>query len=553
MHDLFTPRDHLTEGYSRIYEALSKLREGFHRSGRIDDSNAKLDEVSKLLATYLAFKNHQIPKFPTAHSSSLVSGLQTAFAATARLPQYQLDGGASIFGAQPSLVIRPGDESLAADLVALVRDCVDLAFDLRAHGRPFDILNEAFGHFVRDNFRGNIEDAQYMTPPEVVDFMVDMALHEIATEDPAAHDPSKHWTILDPSCGVGSFLGAIYHRARGSDWLDPSRLRLYGQDKVERMVRLSTINLELFDVEEHRITIGNSLERNSPIDGLNGKVDLILTNPPFGARFDRGYVAAACGANTPCFSAMRRAPGMVDSELLFVDRDLQLLRDGGHLLIVVPDGVVSAKGAAAVLRQYLSRIATLRTVVEFPATAFAQAGTRTKTALLYLQKGRSAKAGGVFMGVSQDLGFQVSSRKGVQVKIPEGTNDLREVLAEYTDARRNRSNGDARVLKAKPSCVVIAESTVLKGSWTPNHYSAARFAAVAAVGKDTDIDLVPLRELVDFCAERRKAEAWREGRAFISVLHILGEGLRGCRQRLDLHPENAWHPYRAGRTADIPD
>ena len=149
MHDLFTPRDHLTEGYSRIYEALSKLREGFHRSGRIDDSNAKLDEVSKLLATYLAFKNHQIPKFPTAHSPSLVSGLQTAFAATARLPQYQLDGGASIFGAQPSLVIRPGDESLAADLVALVRDCVDLAFDLRAHGRPFDILNEAFGHFVR--------------------------------------------------------------------------------------------------------------------------------------------------------------------------------------------------------------------------------------------------------------------------------------------------------------------------------------------------------------------------------------------------------------------
>ena len=81
-------------------------------------------------------------------------------------------------------------------------------------------------------------------------------------------------------------------------------------------------------------------------------------------------------------------------------------------------------------------------MVEFPATAFAQAGTRTKTSLLYLQKGRSAKAGGVFMGVSQDLGFQVSSRKGVQVKIPEGANDLREVLAEYTDARRNRSNGD---------------------------------------------------------------------------------------------------------------
>ena len=100
MYDLFTPADPLSEGYSRIYDALSELREGFHRSGRLDDSNAKLDEVSKFFATYLAYKNGQIPGFPMASSSELVPELQAAYAATVRLPQYQLHGGGSIFGSQ---------------------------------------------------------------------------------------------------------------------------------------------------------------------------------------------------------------------------------------------------------------------------------------------------------------------------------------------------------------------------------------------------------------------------------------------------------------------
>jgi len=524
MNDLFSPSVPLHDGYTRIYGALSELREGFHRSGRIDDSNAKLDEVSKLFATYLAFKKGQIPSFPSGDSPSPIPALRSAFEATVALSEYRLDSGRSIFGSQPTLALRDGDESLAKDLVRLVRDCIDLAFELRAKGQPFDILNEAFGHFVRDNFRSNVEDAQYMTPPEVVDFMVEMVLHDVAVEDHAAGDPNKHWTVLDPSCGVGSFLAAIYHRARHSNWLHPTHLRLFGQDKVERMVRLATINLNLFDVEEHRITVGNSLEQGSPIDNLNEKVDIILTNPPFGARFSQEYVAASCGKNTSFFSSLRRSTSTIDSELLFVDRNLRLLRDGGRLLIVVPDGVVSAKGIAALLRQHLANIATLRAVIELPATTFAQAGTRTKTAILYLQKGRGPKKLPVFMGVSKDLGFQVSSRKGVQIKIPQGQNDLPTILDSYKAHRSIPKNSLVNVLCSEPSCVLVPEIDVLKGSWTPNHYSASRFESIETLTKNSDFNLVPLRELVEFCADSRKSEAWHKGCAFISVLHILGEG-----------------------------
>jgi predicted RNA methylase len=506
-----------------------------------------LDEVSKIFATYLAFKNKQIENFPAQGSASLVADLQAAFSATAQLPQYQLQKGRSIFGSRPSLAIRPGDESLASDLVRLVRDCIDLAFILRSNGSPFDILNEAFGHFVRDNFRSNVEDAQYMTPPEVVDFMVDMVLQDLATENPASNDDCKHWTVLDPTCGVGSFLTAIYHRARKSSWLDPKRLRLFGQDKVERMVRLSTINLELFNVEEHRISVGNSLEHGSPIDSLNGSVDVILTNPPFGARFDQDYVSKACGSNTPFFSCLSRTSGSVDSELLFIDRDLQLLKEGGRLLIIVPDGIVSAKGISALLRQHLARVANLRAVIELPSTTFAQAGTRTKTSVLYLQKGRSSKPVSVFMGVSEDLGFQVSSRKGVQIKVAEGKNDLPSILSSYTRCQnRFRTESGPRVINTKPSCVIVPETNVFRGAWTPKHYSASRIETVATIKKDEDFNLLLLGDLVEFCSEVRKPELWCKGWAFISVLHILGEGFLDLGGALSYSPKTPGVPTRPG-------
>lgn len=524
MSDLFSSLDPVQSAYTRMYGALAELREGFHRSGRLDDSNAKLDEVSKLFAAYLAFKTGQIGAFPTAGAPSLIQKLQSAFAETVALPQYQLSGTGSIFGAQASLALRAGDEALAADLVQLVRDSVDVAFGLREAGRPFDLLNEAFGHFIRDNFRGNVEDAQYMTPPEVVDFMADMVLHDISREDAEARSSSKHWTVVDPSCGVGSFLAAIYQRARASTWLDPLRLRLYGQDKVERMVRLSTINLELFKVETHRISVGNSLERGSSLDELNDSVDVILTNPPFGARFDRSYVCGTCGENTPFFSSLRRPCASLDSELLFIDRNLRLLREGGRLLIVVPDGVISAKGMAALLRNHLCKIATIRAVVALPAVTFAQAGTRTKTAVLYLQKGRNSARSQVFMAVSKDLGFQVSSRKGVQIKVQDGTNDLPKILSVYKEGNSLGGAEPPSVLSADPSCVAASEESVRRGSWTPNHYSADRLEKIETIGRKTQFELVPLSDLVEFCGDNRRSEKWQEGWAFISVLHILGEG-----------------------------
>ena len=150
------------------------------------------------------------------------------------------------------------------------------------------------------------------------------------------------------------------------------------------------------------------------------------------------------------------------------------------------------------------------------------------------------------MGVSTDLGFQVSSRKGVQIKVSHGDNDLTAMLACY---RQHKSVGPSQapqVLSHTPSCVAVPEATVLRGSWTANHYSAARFVAVASAGANTGLDLVPLTSLVEFCSDGRRPEAWRKGWAFISVLHILGEGFVDIGGALSYAPKTPGVPTAPG-------
>ena len=524
--------------YEAVYEVLGELREHFHKSGRLDDSNAKLDEIAKLIATRLAFERGLIPDFPATRQDGLIEKLQAAFLLTASLPGYALEDGHSIFGRQPSLILRAGDEELAESLVKLVDRCVSLATSSRINDHSFDVLNETFGHFVRDNFRGNVEDAQYMTPPEVVDFVIDLAAADLSKRSPTSR---QRFVVLDPTCGVGSFLASFYHRNRQAGWIPASRLVLLGQDKVERMARLATINLELFDVAEHRITVGNSLTLGGALDDCNDGVDLILTNPPFGARFDAAEVRDAFGGNTPFFSNLAKRPSSLDSELLFIDRNMRLLKDGGHMAIVIPDGVISAKGTAALLRQHLGQTATIKAIVELPAVTFAQAGTRTKTSVLYLRKGARAGNARTLLAIATELGFQVAARKGVQIKQVSGTNQLPAILDAYRASLDvTESSAEPVVLSESPSCVSLPEAQLLRSSWTASHYSASRLMSVESAKAAGRFTMVPLSQLVDFCGDARRAKRWQPGMAFLSVLHVIGEGF------IDLAGVAAYSPKTPG-------
>ena len=519
MLDLFsyTP---VKANYSSIYQSFTNMREIFHQTGRYDDSNAKLDEVIKMISMYLAFRKGWIAKFPDEYDNHIVENLQKVFSETTKLTYYHNQDGTSIFGANPSLLLRKGDESLAKTLVLLVRQAIDTALMSKELDQPFDILNESFGYFVRDNFRSNIEDAQYLTPPEAVDLMVNLALSDIEHQGKNIGDEFK---VLDSTCGVGSFLSVFYHKSKSYQFFNGKKLMLFGQDKVERMIRLTKINLALFEAVEHQVTIGNSLAKDSPLSLLNGSMDLILTNPPFGAKFGLDEISKYGKDNLPIFNPLCGKLQNIDSELLFIDRNLSLLKDGGKLLIIVPDSVISANGIPALLRQQLKSKATIKAIIELPSVTFAQAGTRTKTCILYLEKGIASPNDCVFVAKSENLGFDVSTRKGVQVKIQNGENDLPIILKAYKDFANNHS--PMQVFSENPSCLSIEYNTFVDNSWTPSHYSASRFNSLAEIEQSSQVDAIPLSELVEFESKKRKNEVYSTNCYFVSVLHVIGEGM----------------------------
>ena len=411
----------------KFNQGLLDIREVFHKTGRLDDSNSKLDEVVKLLCVEVASiyePNSNIPSLASIlsrhkNSHGFIREINSTLLKVSRISIFQNSNGESLLGSAPQLQLPESEDDIAKKMAQLIIDTFNGYLRLANDLKTFELINEAFGHFVRDNFRNNIEDAQYMTPPEVVNFICEIALKEIK------NIKTKNIIVCDPSCGVGSFLAQFYKIWIHSKFVNKSKITLLGQDKVDRMARLAEINLLLFGEKDAVIRRGNSLMSDSILNQYNNKCDLILTNPPFGARFHTSELAFHSNNFFPCLNDFIRSTNSnLDSELLFMDRYLSLLRPGGSAFVVVPDAIISSTGLPKLMRDYLSKQYSVISITELPAVTFAQAGTRTKTCVIHIRKQKSLIKSRVIFACAKSLGFEVASRKGVPYKRYEGLNDL---------------------------------------------------------------------------------------------------------------------------------
>jgi len=188
------------------------------------------------------------------------------------------------------------------------------------------------------------------------------------------------------------------------------------------------------------------------IDKLAGKFDLIMTNPPFGSgKYDdpkglekmrREDLGLELGWKWKAGDHRRRTKlKKADPAALFIDRNLQLLKPGGRLLIIVPDGILCNSGDAYIREyimgtkdeetdEFLGGKAILKAVVSLPTETFAISGTGAKTSFIYLQKKRhpAEKQGPVFMAVAEHVGYLKKGKS--EIPDPAG-NDLVEIGDKY--------------------------------------------------------------------------------------------------------------------------
>lgn len=326
-----------------------------------------------------------------------------------------------------------------------------------------DVLGRAFEIMLSDTFKGK-DLGQFFTPREIVAFMLDLARE---TPEDAALDIRKGQRFLDGCAGSGGFLIATYedvykhalsNKIRGEE--REKLLKRLGQETFfaneieEKAARLGKLNMIVHAVNAQNAQwLHQNYLYNEEYGGLkpsieydvdfgSGKqkryigpdsIDLILTNPPFGksVKTENILLDYQFGHEVKVFKTKGRPPekrpkNSQDSEVLFIEHYLRVLKPGGKLLIVLPDGVLS-NATAKPVRDYMREHAIIKAVISLPSETFASTGTSIPTNVVYLQKKRPGDVqGDIFMARADYVGRRANGD-------PLKENDLPFILEKFRE------------------------------------------------------------------------------------------------------------------------
>src|SRR5713226_6319137 len=214
---------------------------------------------------------------------------------------------------------------------------------------------------------------EYYTPRAVTGFMAERI------------DPHPGEILLDPACGTGGFLTCALRHMR-ERYVKKPRDELLMQHSLRAVEKkplphmLCTTNMLLHNVEDPIfVRHDNTLARPYISYTSTDRVDIVLTNPPFGGREEDGIESN--------FPAHFRTKETAD---LFLALIIRLLKAGGRAAMVLPDGSLFGEGVKTRLKEHLMEECNLHTIVRLPNSVFrpyASIGTN----LLFFEKGEPTK------------------------------------------------------------------------------------------------------------------------------------------------------------------
>lgn len=233
------------------------------------------------------------------------------------------------------------------------------------------------------------KNGQFRTPRHIIQLMAEII------------DPDVTDKICDPACGTGGFLlGAYQHiltkytsakhltedengfkRGTLGDritkdkvWKKLKENTFFGFDIDQTMVRIGLMNLMLHDISTPKIENTDTLSKKYDEYESDEQYSVIMANPPFTGKISKTEM-----------SDKFRIPG-TSTELLFIDRMIRMLRQGGKAAVIVPEGVLFGSSKAQKdIRKALLMDCQLEAVVSLPTGVF-KPYTGVKTAIIVFTK-----------------------------------------------------------------------------------------------------------------------------------------------------------------------
>lgn len=313
-----------------------------------------------------------------------------------------------------------------------------------------DVIADAFETFIGHALKGG--QGQFFTPRNVVKMMVDIL------------QPSETDKIIDPACGSGGFLidalKYVWDRAvpkyKKLGWTDRqiekktieiATNNFRGIDKDYFLSKVAKAYMNLIGDGTTGIFCEDSLENpnnwkpETQAKIQLGKFDILLTNPPFGSKitvvgedklkqFDVGY-KWKFDDDSGNWEKTNKIKEQEEPQVLFIERCLALLKDGGKMAMVLPSGILG-NHQEEYLRQYILGKGNLFAIVELPFETFSP-NVSINTSVLFIQKGGTNTKQNLYISINEYCGHDKKGR-------PIEKDDIPKVADLYLEKKSNSNN-----------------------------------------------------------------------------------------------------------------
>ena len=281
--------------------------------------------------------------------------------------------------------------------------CVSSLQEVKLFNSNLLVIDEAFEYLVTKSSKG--EKGQYFTPRHVIDMCVQML------------NPQRGEYMIDTasgSCGfpvhtIFKLTGHLFSNIEITDEDKKDILKIFGIDFDEKTVRVArTLNLIAGDGEANVLhlntldfdrwedktdkdrmwinTYGDGFKRLEELRAESGQnkqfnFDIVMANPPFAGDIKESRILHKYDLG---FNSNGKAHSKVGRDILFIERNLEFLKPGGRMAIVLPQGRFNNTSDKHI-REFISQRARILAVVGLHGNTF-KPHTGTKTSVLFIQK-----------------------------------------------------------------------------------------------------------------------------------------------------------------------
>ncbi|MFY9227944.1 MAG: N-6 DNA methylase [Candidatus Microsaccharimonas sp.] len=369
-----------------------------------------------------------------------------------------------------------------------------------------DVVADAFETFIGYALKGG--QGQFFTPRNVVNLMVNIV------------DPQPDELIIDPACGSGGFLvESLKHmwsvqdkQAEEFQWSDLALKEeklataihnIHGIEKDDFLSKVTKAYMAIMGDGKGGIFCEDSLElpvnwkpKTRQLVEL-GKFDVVLANPPFGKdikivgdeklkQYDLSYKWVKSGDT---YTKTNKLNNEMQPQILFIERCLQLLRDGGRLGIVLPETFFHAPNMQYVMR-YMQKH-NIMWVVDLPHNTF-RPHNNAKCLVLVLQK-NTPQQENINMAVAEQMGHDHQGKEIYRwdpitktINKNEVWDDIRNIISEV------KTNNPSKYVFSEK-----AETLTSKSIFVPRYYWNTKLKQVEEIAAKEGLELVSVKSLID--------------------------------------------------------